>query len=119
ARTMDGCTAFRVHGRGRSCARCSTLAQRALFSILLVYLCTQTITYGIADAGHTFQSPYCTHAPANNDPIIAYLRQNHIRYAWAPNWVGFPMVFKTNGSITLADPQPAMKNMAYFNRFPA
>ena len=99
--------------------RFSTLAQGALFAILLIYLCAQVSTYRLTDAGHTFQSPYCTHAPAINDPIIAYLQQQHIRYAWAPNWVGFPIVFKTNGAITLADPQPVMKNMAYFNRFPA
>jgi len=99
--------------------RFSMLAQGTLLAILLVYLCAQIATYRLTDAGHTFQSPYCTHAPANNDPIIAYLQHEHIRYAWAPNWVGFPMVFKTNGAITLADPQPVMKNLAYLNRFPA
>jgi hypothetical protein len=77
------------------------------------------VTYALTDPGRTFQSPYCSHAPASNDAIIAYLQRQHIRYGWAPNWVGFPIVFKTNGAITLADPQPLMKNMTYFNRFPA
>ena len=93
--------------------------QVILIALLCVYLIAQATTYSFTDAGHTFQSPYCTHAPALNDPIIAYLQQQHIRYGWAANWVGYPMIFKTGGSLTLADPQPAMKNMAYFNRFPA
>lgn len=96
-----------------------SLAKTLLFLFLLVYLGAQTATYRLNDAGHTFQSPYCTHAPALNDSIIAYLQQHHIRYAWAANWVGYPIIFKTGGSLTLADPQPVMKNLVYFNRFPA
>ena len=94
------------------------VAQGALCSVLLVLCFAQAATYGLTDAGYTFQSPYCTRAPANNEPIIAYLVQQHIRYAWAPNWVGFPIVFKMGGRITIADPQPVMKHMVYFNRFP-
>jgi len=95
------------------------LVRVALLAVLCIYLLAQAATYRLTDAGHTFQSPYCTLAPALNDQIIAYLQRQHIRYAWAANWVGYPMIFKTGGSLTLADPQPAMKNMAYFNRFPA
>ncbi|MFL5690840.1 MAG: hypothetical protein ACJ795_03470 [Ktedonobacteraceae bacterium] len=95
------------------------IAQGALCSVLLIFCFAQAATYGLTDAGYTFQSPYCTRAPANNDPIIAYLVQEHIRYAWAANWVGYPLVFKMGGSITVADPQPVMKHMVYFNRFPA
>ncbi|MFL5629358.1 MAG: hypothetical protein ACJ788_27580, partial [Ktedonobacteraceae bacterium] len=97
----------------------SWLAQGVLFTVLLIYFLAQAATYGLTDAGRTFQSPYCTHAPANNDPIIGYLEQQHIRYAWGPNWVGFPIIFKMDGKITIADPQPVMKHMVYFNRFPA
>lgn len=95
------------------------LVQVGLLVVLCVYLLAQAATYRLTDAGLTFQSPYCTLAPALNEPLIAYLQRQHIRYAWAANWVGYPMIFKTGGSLTLADPQPAMKNMAYFNRFPA
>ena len=97
----------------------SLLVQGVLFVLLFVYLGTQMVTYRLTDGGHTFQSPYCTHAPALNDSIIAYLQQHHIRYVWAANWVGYPMIFKTDGNLTLADPQPVMKNLVYFNRFPA
>jgi hypothetical protein len=93
--------------------------QTMLFLLFFVYLGAQAATYRLSDAGHTFQSPYCTHAPALNDTIIAYLQQHHIRYAWAVNWVGYPIIFKTGGRIALADPQPVMKNLVYFNRFPA
>lgn len=99
--------------------RSATIVQVALFVVLFAYLGAQAATYRLTDAGHTFQSPYCTHALAMNAPIMAYLQQQHIGYAWAANWVGYPIIFKSGGSLTLADPQPAMKNMAYFNRFPA
>lgn len=95
------------------------VAQGALFSVLLIFCFAQAATYVLTDGGYAFQSPYCTRAPINNEPIITYLVQQHIRYAWAPNWVGFPVVFKMGDRITIADPQPVMKHMVYFNRFPA
>src|SRR5207245_769241 len=58
-----------------------------LFAVLLLYLGAQVWTYGLTDAGSTFQSNYCPIEPANNDPIIAYMQQKHIHYFWANNFL--------------------------------
>ena len=94
-------------------------AKVVLFVVFFMYLGAQLATYSLTNPGYTFQSPYCTGAPALNDTLIAYLQQHHIRYVWAPNWLGYPIIFKTGGSLLMVDPQPVMKNIAYFNRFPA
>lgn len=93
--------------------------------VLLVFLClsltAQVGTYGLTNAGRTFQSPYCTTAPASNDAIIAYMQREHIHYAWASNWLAYPIVFKTNSNIVVADPRPVMPSRYYppYNRIPA
>ncbi len=51
-----------------------------------------------------FESPYCVATPANYEPIIAYMQREHIRYAWAFNFVAYPIVFETDSSIIVADP---------------
>lgn len=85
--------------------RIALIAQLALFAVLFSYLGVQASTYELTDAGATFQSPSCTIAPANNDPIIAYLQQEHVHYAWAITWIGNPITFKTNEGIITADPR--------------
>jgi hypothetical protein len=35
--------------------------------------------------------------------LFAYLRQHHIRYAWANHWVGNIVTFTTDGQTTCAD----------------
>ena len=95
------------------------LLQTILFALLLIYLCAQAWTYGLTDAGYTFQSAYCLEAPANNQPIIAYMQHQHIRYAWASNWLAYDIVFKTNGTIIAADPLPFLPGSPNSNRIPA
>ncbi len=101
----------------------SPRAQRALlgllvgFLVLSVYL--QIGFYGLSNAGSTFQSPYCTFAPANNDAIIAYLQREHIHYAWANNWIAYPIVFKTHENIIISDPLPIIDNNHILDRIPA
>ncbi len=87
------------------------------FLVLSVYL--QIGSYGLSDAGSTFQSPYCTFAPANNDAIIAYLQREHIHYAWANNWIAYPIVFKTHESIVISDPLPIIRHIPILDRIPA
>jgi hypothetical protein len=87
------------------------------FLILSVYL--QVALYAASDAGSTFQSTYCTQAPANNDAIIAYMEREHIHYAWANNWIAFPLDFKTHESIIVTDPLPLIRNIPILNRIPA
>jgi len=87
------------------------------FLILSVYL--QIALYAASDAGSTFQSSFCSHPPANNDAIIAYLEHEHIHYAWANNWIAYPIVFKTHESIIISDPLPIIRNYPLLDRIPA
>jgi len=95
------------------------LAQLALLALLLVYLGAQASTYGLSDPDQTFQSPYCALAPANYDPIIAYMQQQHIQYAWATNLLGHPIIFKTNSRIIVVDPLEIMNPPRAVNRIPS
>jgi hypothetical protein len=78
---------------------------KQIFAVLLLLLCIMGYTYVQTSAGYTFQTSGCVVAPANNDPIIAYMQHKHIHYAWASFWIGNPIIFKTNGSIIVADPR--------------
>lgn len=97
----------------------SIVLQIFLFALLLAYLGIQAGTYGLTDADQAFQSPYCTIAPVNYDPIIAYMQQEHIHYAWATNLLGYPIVFKTNSNIIVSDPLPLMHPSIAVNRIPS
>ncbi len=90
-----------------------------LVALLLFSLYMQVFSYGLTDSESTFQSPYCTAVPANNDAIIAYLQQEQIHYAWANNWIGYSIVFKTHGNIIVADPLPLIRQIPILNRIPA
>jgi hypothetical protein len=61
--------------------------------------------------------PSCPLAPASNEPIIAYLQQEHVHYAWAITWLGNPIIFKTDGNIILADPRVIIDHI--LDRIPA
>ncbi len=100
-------------------ARLPLVAQGVLLAFLLGYLGTQAWTYGLTDEATTFQSPFCLEAPANNDAIIAYMQSRHITRAWAPNLLGYPIVFKTNGSIIIANPLALTNPPQAINRIPA
>lgn len=95
------------------------VAQVTLFAVLLAYLGTQAWTYGLSDSNHTFQSPYCTIAPANYDPIIAYMQQQHIYYAWATNLLAHPIIFKTDSKIIVVDPLETTNPPQAINRIPS
>lgn len=97
----------------------SMVTQGVLLLVLLATLFMQGWSYGLANAATTFQSPSCMIAPANNDAILAYLQQNHIHYAWAISWIAYPLDFKANGSIILADPRPAIMQPPTAGRLPA
>ena len=99
--------------------RFAPVIQIIVFVLVLLYAGMQAFTYGLADPGRTFQSPYCSIAPANIDPIIAYMQQEHIRYAWATNFLAYPIVFKTDNQIIAADPLPLIQPKIAINRIPA
>jgi hypothetical protein len=99
------------------------LMQRAalagMVAFLLLSIMLQAALYGAADPGNTFQSPYCTFAPADNDAIISYMEREHIRYAWAINWLAYPIVFKTHGDIVMSDPLPLIRHIQILDRLPS
>ncbi|GAC1567149.1 MAG: hypothetical protein NVS3B14_12280 [Ktedonobacteraceae bacterium] len=99
------------------------LAQRTMLGVMVGFLMIavifQAALYGATDPGNTFQSPYCTFAPANNDAIIAYMQHEHIHDAWAINWLAYPIVFKTHGDIIMSDPLPLIRHSAILDRIPA
>lgn len=105
--------------RVASYVRSLILLHWMLFWLLVVTLTSQVWSYVLTDPGSTFQSPYCTSAPANDDLIIAYMQKEHIHYAWATNWIAYPLVFKTNGSIIAADPRPILRHWTDLDRIPA
>jgi hypothetical protein len=74
--------------------------QAGLLTVLLIYFCFQGVAYKQADPRNTFQQYGCaSENPTDLDPIIAYMQEEHIRYAWANGWLGFPIMFKTNSAI--------------------
>ena len=74
--------------------------QAGLLVVLLIYFCFQGLAYKQADPRNTFQQYGCaSENPTDLDPIIAYMQQMHIHYAWANGWLGFPIMFKTNSTI--------------------
>ena len=99
------------------------LVQRAILAgtvaFLLLSIMLQATLYGVTDPGSTFQSPYCTFAPANNDAIINYMEREHIHYAWAINWLAYPIVFKSHGDIIMSDPMPLIRHIQILDRIPA
>ncbi len=90
-----------------------------MIGFLMLSIFLQAGFYGVTDPGSTFQSPYCTFAPANNDAIIAYMEREHIHYAWANNWLAYSIVFKTHGSIIMSDPLPVIRHTPILDRIPA
>lgn len=99
--------------------RLSLAALIALGALLLAYLGGQGVTYGLTNGDEAFQSAYCTIAPANYGPIIAYLEREHIHYAWATNLLGYQISFETDNRIILADPLPLIHPAIAINRIPA
>lgn len=95
------------------------VALQVVFIVLLaLYLGAQVSSYALTDPAATFQSPSCPIAPANNDPLVAYLEQQHVHYAWALSWIGYPITFKTNDSIITADPRAIISSEGP-GRYPA
>lgn len=95
------------------------IALGLLIGFLIVSVYLQVALYAASDAGSTFQSTFCTRVPANNDAIIAYMERQHIHYAWANNWIAYPIVFKTHESIIISDPIPLIRNSPFLDRIPA
>ncbi len=78
--------------------------QVGLFVVLGIYFLSQGIAYLQADARNTFQGTGCISAnPTDQEPIISYMRQAKIRYAWATGWLADPITFKTNNALLVTE----------------
>lgn len=95
-----------------------SVALVVLFALLGAYLAGQATTYGLTNPALAFQSPWCTIAPANYEPIITYMEHEHIQYAWATNLLAYPISFKTDNKIIMADPTALSHPSATINRIP-
>lgn len=91
----------------------------ALGVLLAAYLAGQATTYGLTNPDLAFQSPWCTMAPADYQPIITYLEREHIHAAWATNLLAYPISFLTDNAIVTADPAAITQPQAVINRIPA
>jgi len=91
---------------GVACTRLTLLTamQAGLLVVLTLYFCAQGVAYLQVDAKTTFQITGCAAAnPTDQGLIINYMRQAHIRYAWATRWLGDPITFKTNSAILVTE----------------
>ncbi len=95
------------------------MALLGVFALLVVYFGGQTVTYGLTNPDEAFQSAYCTSAPANYGPIIAYLEQQHVQYVWATNLLAYPISFETDNRIIVADPLAVIHPKTAINRIPS
>ena len=76
------------------------VTQIGLLVVLAFYFGAQGIAYAQADPNYTFQATGClSRNPTNVDPIVNYLKNQHIHYVWATNWVGDHITFETDDSI--------------------
>ena len=74
--------------------------QVGLLVVLVLYFGAQGIAYAQADPNYTFQATGClSRNPTNVDPIVNYLKSEHIQYVWATGWVGDHITFETNDAI--------------------
>ena len=78
--------------------------QVGLLGVLAIYFFSQGVAYIQADARYTFQGTGCISSnPTDQSPIIKYMQQAHIRYAWATGWLADPITFKTNGALLVTE----------------
>ena len=76
------------------------VTQIGLLLVLAFYFGAQGIAYAQADPNYTFQATGClSRNPTNVDSIVNYLKNQHIHYVWATNWVGDHITFETDDSI--------------------
>ncbi len=84
-------------------ARGTTRWWAVALAALLIGGVVQLGTYALADPVTMFQSPYFRRASLDESALFSYLRQHHIRYAWANHWLGNIVTFTTDGQTTCAD----------------
>jgi hypothetical protein len=98
----------------------SQLTATILVIVLLgLQIGSQVLMYTRLNENLAFQTSGCVYAPVDNDPVLAYMREKHIRYAWANAWVGNPMTFESNAEIIALEPNIVNQPATNINRIPA
>jgi len=78
--------------------------QVGLLVVVACYFFSQGVAYDQADARNTFQGTGCISAnPTDQSPIINYMQQEKMHYAWATGWLGDPITFKSNGTLIVTE----------------
>jgi hypothetical protein len=95
------------------------LPQILLFLVLASYAGVQLWTYQAPNGAYIFESPYCHEAPVSDTLIVQYLERHNVHYAWSTNWIGYRIVFETQGRIIVADATAVVPPYADSNRIPA
>ncbi len=81
-----------------------TWGQIGLLVILALYFALQTVAYIQADPQYTFHPTGCVaENPTDVAPLINYMENADIHYAWASSWIGNRITFLTNGAIIATD----------------
>ncbi|GCE27202.1 hypothetical protein KDA_26860 [Dictyobacter alpinus] len=78
----------------------------AILLVLVIYFSTQFTAYATSYPPTVFKSAACIKILPDETPLVQYMRQNGIRYAFATGWVADPITFVTNGEIIASEPPP-------------
>ncbi|WP_201370045.1 hypothetical protein [Ktedonobacter robiniae] len=90
-----------------------------LFGLFFCSLVLQVFTYQQTNMVSAFESPYCHEAPVSDEPIVHYLENQHIHYAWSTNWIAYRIVYETNSQVIVADAMPFIPPVVNYDRIPA
>ena len=85
---------------------------------LAALLLASATGYALARPQEVFQSEYWAKLPPSEAPLAAFLERNGVRDVWMNHWAGYPLMFQTNGRITVADYNDVLLNQGV-NRLPA
>lgn len=92
--------------------------QIGIVALLFVTLFSQGYDYAQAHAGRTFQTSGCVVLPQDYAPVIEYMQREHITYAWATFWMGYPIIFMTHEQIIVVDPRVVTNPGVFSTRLP-
>src|SRR5205085_3098716 len=92
--------------------------QVGIIALLFVTLFSQAYDYAQAHAGRTFQTSGCVVLPQDYAPVIEYMQREHITYAWATFWMGYPIIFMTHEQIIVVDPRVVTNPRVFSTRLP-
>jgi hypothetical protein len=67
--------------------------RRLALLMVTIPLVLNVASFFVVDPLAAFQSPYWDKLPADNAPLLATLRADHVEYVWMNHWAGQPAMF--------------------------